>query len=158
MPVEQTVPESRQIGFGGRELLPRSHETGTLAAHGDIEGAAARRTLGRAFLLLAAVPGGPAPRVADQEIAIEGGKTLDVHSGGPARLTLPVNVAGLPSVAFPVGLSSDGMPLGAQLMGPEWSELRLCSIVSRYQEATDWHLHLPSSAETPPRDVALRDV
>jgi aspartyl-tRNA(Asn)/glutamyl-tRNA(Gln) amidotransferase subunit A len=53
---------------------------------------------------------------------------------------MPVNLAGLPSVAFPVGFSSEGLPLGAQLVGPEWSELRLCSIVAAYQKETDWHL------------------
>jgi aspartyl-tRNA(Asn)/glutamyl-tRNA(Gln) amidotransferase subunit A len=93
--------------------------------------------------LLAPCTAFPAPMATDQEVVLEDGKTLDVHSGGPARLTLPVNVVGLPAVAFPIGFSSDGLPLGAQLIGPEWSELRLCSVVSAYQQATDWHLRQP---------------
>jgi aspartyl-tRNA(Asn)/glutamyl-tRNA(Gln) amidotransferase subunit A len=54
-----------------------------------------------------------------------------------------VNVSGLPALAFPVGFSSEGMPIGAQLIGPDWSELRLCSIVAEYQSATDWHRREP---------------
>jgi len=99
--------------------------------------------LAKADALLAPCTAFPAPLATDQEIALEDGKKMDVHSGGPARLTLPVNVAGLPAVAFPVGFSSEGMPIGAQLVGADWSELRLCSIVSAYQQATDWHLRTP---------------
>jgi aspartyl-tRNA(Asn)/glutamyl-tRNA(Gln) amidotransferase subunit A len=85
----------------------------------------------------------PAPRVDDTEVAVENG-AIDVHLGGPATLTLPVNVTGLPSVAFPVGFSANELPLGAQLIGPPWSELRLCSIVDAYQQETDWHLRGPA--------------
>jgi aspartyl-tRNA(Asn)/glutamyl-tRNA(Gln) amidotransferase subunit A len=95
--------------------------------------------LSDADVLLAPCTAYAAPRIDDVEIALEGG-TLDVHSGGPARLTMPVNVAGLPAVAFPIGFSSQSTPLGAQLIGHEWSEHQLCAIVSAYQHATDWHL------------------
>jgi aspartyl-tRNA(Asn)/glutamyl-tRNA(Gln) amidotransferase subunit A len=36
--------------------------------------------------------------------------------------TLPVNMAGLPGISIPCGLS-EGMPVGLQLIGPAWSEL-----------------------------------
>ncbi len=54
--------------------------------------------------------------------------------------TLPVNAAGLPAIAFPVGFSGEGLPLGAQLIGAPWSEELLCGVVSAYQGATDRHL------------------
>src|SRR5664279_2152961 len=38
--------------------------------------------------------------------------------------TLPVNMAGLPGLSVPCGLS-DGLPVGLQLIGPAWSELAL---------------------------------
>jgi len=116
--------------FGGREQAIRVQREFASALAG-------------ADALLAPCTAFPAPPATEQEVALEGGKKMDVHSGGPARLTLPVNVAGSPAVAFPVGFSSQGMPVGAQLIGPDWSELRLCSIVSAYQQATDWHLKRP---------------
>src|ERR1041385_3315927 len=38
--------------------------------------------------------------------------------------TLPVNMAGLPGLSIPCGLS-EGMPVGLQLIGPAWSEAEL---------------------------------
>jgi aspartyl-tRNA(Asn)/glutamyl-tRNA(Gln) amidotransferase subunit A len=57
--------------------------------------------------------------------------------------TLPVNAAGLPSIAFPVGFSAGGLPIGAQLIGAPWSELRLCALAAAYQDITEWHLRRP---------------
>ena len=105
--------------FGGREL--------SIKVRREFD-----RVLANADALLAPCTAFPAPLATDQEVALEGGKKMVVHSGGPARLTLPVNVAGSPAVAFPIGFSSDGMPIGAQLIGPDWAELRLCSIVSAF--------------------------
>jgi len=110
--------------FGGRELgLKVTHDF--------------RVALKTADVLIAPCTAFPAPRATDTAVDVDGG-TVDVHEGGCARLTLPVNVAGLPAVAFPVGFSKDGVPIGAQLIGPEWSERQLCDVVSAYQSATDY--------------------
>jgi len=53
--------------------------------------------------------------------------------------TLPVDAAGLPSIAFPAGFVT-GLPVGAQLIGAPWSEELLCGVIGAYQRATDWHL------------------
>lgn len=78
----------------------------------------------------------PAPRADDEEVGVLGG-VVDVHRGGPSRLTVPVNEAGLPAVAFPVGTSTDGMPLGAQLVGRPFADELLLDVVTRYQEAIE---------------------
>ncbi|MDQ3943696.1 MAG: amidase [Actinomycetota bacterium] len=85
----------------------------------------------------------PAPRADDQEVEVEGG-TLDVHQGSPSRLTVPVNEAGLPAVAFPVGLSTEGLPIGAQLIGRVYDEETLLAVVETFQEATDHHQRRPA--------------
>jgi aspartyl-tRNA(Asn)/glutamyl-tRNA(Gln) amidotransferase subunit A len=61
--------------------------------------------------------------------------------------TLPVNAAGLPSIAFPVGFSED-LPVGAQLIGAPWSEELLCSLAVAFQQATDWHLRTPPAVSS----------
>jgi Asp-tRNA(Asn)/Glu-tRNA(Gln) amidotransferase A subunit family amidase len=91
----------------------------------------------------AIVPATPFPApLADQEMVdVEGGQ-LDVRAGC-ARFTAPVNAAGFPALAFPVGSSEDGMPIGGQLIGPPWSERALCALGSRYQQLTGWHERVP---------------
>jgi aspartyl-tRNA(Asn)/glutamyl-tRNA(Gln) amidotransferase subunit A len=39
--------------------------------------------------------------------------------------TIPVNLAGLPAVSIPCGLSGDGLPIGLQLIGPPFSANKL---------------------------------
>jgi aspartyl-tRNA(Asn)/glutamyl-tRNA(Gln) amidotransferase subunit A len=81
--------------------------------------------------------------------------------------TLPVNMAGLPGLSVPCGLS-EGLPVGLQFIGPAWSELELFRAGRAYEALThdaDWrsiepaHLRLaddtggPTPAE---RAAALR--
>jgi aspartyl-tRNA(Asn)/glutamyl-tRNA(Gln) amidotransferase subunit A len=64
--------------------------------------------------------------------------------------TLPVNVAGLPGLSVPCGLS-EGLPVGLQLIGRPWDELRLFQLGRAYEAITanaDWR-----SLE--PRDMPL---
>ncbi|MCW5589186.1 MAG: Asp-tRNA(Asn)/Glu-tRNA(Gln) amidotransferase subunit GatA [Legionellales bacterium] len=53
-----------------------------------------------------------------------------------------VNLAGIPSIAFPVGFS-DNMPLGMQLIGNHFSETLLLNAAHQYQQVSDWHLRTP---------------
>ncbi len=49
--------------------------------------------------------------------------------------TVTANLAGVPGISLPCGLSSDGLPIGLQLMGPYWSEARLLRLAHAYQIA-----------------------
>jgi aspartyl-tRNA(Asn)/glutamyl-tRNA(Gln) amidotransferase subunit A len=54
--------------------------------------------------------------------------------------TLPVNMAGLPGVSIPCGLS-EGLPVGLQLIGAPWSEAALLGLARGYEgltAAADW--------------------
>jgi aspartyl-tRNA(Asn)/glutamyl-tRNA(Gln) amidotransferase subunit A len=54
--------------------------------------------------------------------------------------TLPVNMAGLPGMSIPAGLS-DGMPVGLQLIGAPWSESALFGLARGFEAITadaDW--------------------
>ena len=66
--------------------------------------------------------------------------------------TLPVNIAGLPGIAVPCGLS-DGLPVGLQMIGAAWSEASLVRAARAYEGATAgdaWR-------RVQPRDLALLD-
>ena len=58
--------------------------------------------------------------------------------------TLPANLAGVPGLAFPVGLDTAGLPVGMQLMAPHFREDILFRLACAYQQATDWHLRQPA--------------
>jgi aspartyl-tRNA(Asn)/glutamyl-tRNA(Gln) amidotransferase subunit A len=61
--------------------------------------------------------------------------------------TIPAPLAGLPAASVPCGFDEAGLPVGLQLMGKHFSEAVLLGVAHRYQQATDWHLRVPS--ETP---------
>jgi aspartyl-tRNA(Asn)/glutamyl-tRNA(Gln) amidotransferase subunit A len=49
--------------------------------------------------------------------------------------TLPVNMAGLPGISIPCGLS-EGLPVGLQLIGAAWSELELFRLARGFEGVT----------------------
>jgi aspartyl-tRNA(Asn)/glutamyl-tRNA(Gln) amidotransferase subunit A len=59
----------------------------------------------------------------------------DVH-------VVAVNLAGIPSLSVPCGISN-GLPIGMQIMGPHLSEEMLLRIGYMYQSQTDWHTQHP---------------
>ena len=57
--------------------------------------------------------------------------------------TLSTNLAGLPGMSLPCGLTKAGRPIGLQLMGPHFAEETLLALGQAFQEATDHHLQHP---------------
>ena len=47
--------------------------------------------------------------------------------------TVPVNIVGVPAISFPVGASSEGLPIGCQLIADKWNESKLYAL-SEYFE------------------------
>jgi len=53
------------------------------------------------------------------------------------QLTVAANHAGIPGISVPGGLSHDGLPLGIQFLGPDFSEGRLLRMGRAYEMATE---------------------
>jgi aspartyl-tRNA(Asn)/glutamyl-tRNA(Gln) amidotransferase subunit A len=53
------------------------------------------------------------------------------------QLTVPANHAGVPGISIPAGFDSMGLPIGIQLLGPDFSEDRLLQIGRAYELATE---------------------
>ena len=49
--------------------------------------------------------------------------------------TVTANLAGVPGISVPCGVSSNGLPIGLQLLGPNWSEALLFRLTQAYQLA-----------------------
>ncbi len=56
--------------------------------------------------------------------------SVDMYLGD--LFTVPVNLLGLPSVAFSCGVDREGLPVGLQLVGDKWSEELILSISNYY--------------------------
>ncbi|MBE8990885.1 Asp-tRNA(Asn)/Glu-tRNA(Gln) amidotransferase subunit GatA [Nostoc sp. LEGE 12450] len=58
-------------------------------------------------------------------------------------MTIPVNLAGLPSLSLPCGFDDQGLPIGLQLIGNVLREDQLFQVAYAYEQATTWHLRKP---------------
>ena len=61
---------------------------------------------------------------------------------------------GLPTITVPCGFSKDGLPIGLQISGANWTgEVNAIAVAYAYQQATEWHkrpLTLTPDAKVPP--------
>ena len=81
-----------------------------------------------------------APQFGQSEVKIRG------HDDGVfaalLRNTEPFNLAGVPALVMPCGLSG-GMPVSLQLVGAAFDEARVLAAGHAYQRETDWHTRPP---------------
>jgi aspartyl-tRNA(Asn)/glutamyl-tRNA(Gln) amidotransferase subunit A len=63
------------------------------------------------------------------------------------QLAVPANHAGIPGISFPGGLDENGLPIGVQLLGPDFSESVLLQLTHAYEKSTvdvDWRKISPA--------------
>jgi aspartyl-tRNA(Asn)/glutamyl-tRNA(Gln) amidotransferase subunit A len=59
------------------------------------------------------------------------------------QLNIPASLAGLPALSVPCGFS-DKLPVGLQIIGPQWGEQKVFNVGYAYQQVTDWHKQRPN--------------
>lgn len=75
--------------------------------------------------------------------------TIGAHDGDPVAMYLEdifmdaVVMAGIPALSVPCGFSNN-LPLGLQVMGPQWGEEAILNVAHAYEQATEWHTQKPS--------------
>lgn len=60
--------------------------------------------------------------------------------------TISANLAGLPGLSLPCGLSSTGLPIGLQLLAAPFEEERLFRAARMFERATEWHTKAPPAS------------
>jgi aspartyl-tRNA(Asn)/glutamyl-tRNA(Gln) amidotransferase subunit A len=55
-----------------------------------------------------------------------------------------INLAGLPALALPCGFTSNNLPIGMQIIGPQFNEQILFKLGHKFQQLTNHHLKKPN--------------
>ncbi|MBD0316844.1 MAG: Asp-tRNA(Asn)/Glu-tRNA(Gln) amidotransferase subunit GatA [Nitrospiraceae bacterium] len=57
--------------------------------------------------------------------------------------TISVNLAGLPAIALPCGMTKTNLPIGLQIIGRAFEEETMLRAAHAYEQSTQWHLKRP---------------
>ncbi len=81
-----------------------------------------------------------------------GAFTVGAHEGDPVAMYLEdifmdaAVMAGIPALSVPCGQTKENLPLGLQIMGPQWGEYTILNVAHAYEQATEWHTKKPTIA------------
>lgn len=133
--LDPRIQQSAKLGRALRPLLGLAHFAEEVA----------RRRLGRVFrrhdlILTPATAQPPLPIGACDGL---GGLATARRIIAAAPYAWPWNVVGWPAVAVPAGLTAEGLPVGAQLLGLANSEPLLLSLAAQMEEVERWHERRP---------------
>ena len=58
--------------------------------------------------------------------------------------TISANLAGIPGISVPCGFSSEGLPVGLQIMARHFEEGKLFKVAYNFEQETDFHTKKPN--------------
>lgn len=76
-----------------------------------------------------------------------GGITNPLQMDLQDYFTCPINVAGIPALSVPCGLTKQNLPIGFQFVGPHLSEELIFQTAHAYEQVTPWHTMTPPGFE-----------
>jgi Asp-tRNA(Asn)/Glu-tRNA(Gln) amidotransferase A subunit family amidase len=124
-------PETRRRILSGKDVTPAQREAALRELAHERENIA---TLFHGIdVLITPTTPIPAPRISEL--------LADPKALRPAELLLlrntrPVNVWGLPAISVPCGFTSEGLPIGLQIIGPPHGEGKVLRVARAYEMAT----------------------
>jgi len=83
--------------------------------------------------------------------AFEAGREVPAGSPSPrwtgwTPFTYPFNMTQQPAASVPCGFTSDGLPVGLQVVGPRHADARVMRVCRAYEAATSWLGRVPPAA------------
>jgi aspartyl-tRNA(Asn)/glutamyl-tRNA(Gln) amidotransferase subunit A len=57
--------------------------------------------------------------------------------------TISANLAGIPGISVPCGFSSEGLPMGLQIMAKHFDEGKIFKVAYNFEQSTDYHTKKP---------------
>jgi Asp-tRNA(Asn)/Glu-tRNA(Gln) amidotransferase A subunit family amidase len=73
------------------------------------------------------------------------GRQVDRTNAG--RLTMPMNISGLPAISVPAGLSANGLPVGMQIVAMRHRDQLLLDVARFVENMRPWPLVAPTAAK-----------
>lgn len=124
-------PWVRRRTLGGKSIGAADYND-ELVARGKTAGAFAEWMRGRDAVLTPTLP-----------IVATPIEQVDEATTPLATFTRAANYLGACALTLPAGFSSEGLPIGAQLIGAPFADATLVRLGRAFQRATDWHLRHP---------------
>jgi aspartyl-tRNA(Asn)/glutamyl-tRNA(Gln) amidotransferase subunit A len=83
----------------------------------------------------------------------DGPLVVDGIDHGPLRdawypYTIPYNASGHPAISVPCGMSTDGLPIGLQIVGPWHGEAQLLAVAAAIEALSPWAANWPALSGT----------
>lgn len=66
------------------------------------------------------------------------GETLEAFLSRKTRFTVPFNLTGQPAIVVPSGLSSDGLPIGLQIVGKPFEDAMVLRVARGFERISAW--------------------